>query len=182
LAKALRWTIQELEQATGVDLGYSSWDALEENMLRQARIDGSLPPNLSNVTHVTLTTVPVYALTLALVENYTKLTPVSYIEVLPEVARQPHRVTFLMDGDSMAPTMNAGDAIHIDTSEMRLEDGRVYVVGHEDAAQVKRARVYGGGALWLISDNTHSDEPPLAAEAVSVVGRVFAVSPQMKRL
>lgn len=81
-----------------------------------------------------------------------------------------------VEGDSMAPTLNDGDDILVDSSVegKRLRDG-IYVLRMDDALMVKRVtRAPGQGRIAVISDNSHYrswDDLPLAA--VHLVGRVI---------
>lgn len=79
-------------------------------------------------------------------------------------------------GDSMEPTLSAGDEVLVDTSDhaLRLRDG-IYVLRAEDSLMVKRVAITPGSRLITISsDNpaypTWSDRDP--AE-IHVVGRVI---------
>lgn len=79
-----------------------------------------------------------------------------------------------VQGDSMEPTLKAGDDILVDTSDAvdRLRDG-IYVLRIDDALNVKRLAVAPGGRLSIISDNDRY--PPIERrreDNVEIVGRV----------
>lgn len=80
-----------------------------------------------------------------------------------------------VEGDSMAPTLNDGDDILVDGADTaaRLRDG-IYVLRMDDALMVKRvARLPVPGRISVKSDNAlYPSWPDLAADAVSLVGRV----------
>ncbi|MDX2210377.1 MAG: S24 family peptidase [Sphingopyxis sp.] len=80
-----------------------------------------------------------------------------------------------VEGDSMAPTLNDGDDILVDGADAaaRLRDG-IYVLRMDDALMVKRvARLPVAGRIAVLSDNRdYPSWPDLAADAVSLVGRV----------
>ena len=80
-----------------------------------------------------------------------------------------------VEGDSMAPTLNDGDDILVDGADTaaRLRDG-IYVLRMDDALMVKRvARLPVAGRIAVLSDNRdYPSWPDLAADAVSLVGRV----------
>lgn len=56
------------------------------------------------------------------------------------------------DGDSMEPTIESGDAILFDTSDTRLQDGKIFMVRYEGHITAKRM-VKLGRAWFLSSDN-----------------------------
>jgi Peptidase S24-like len=80
-----------------------------------------------------------------------------------------------VEGDSMAPTLDDGDDILVDGADTaaRLRDG-IYVLRMDDALMVKRvARLPVPGRISVKSDNPlYPSWPDLAADAVSLVGRV----------
>lgn len=74
-------------------------------------------------------------------------------------------------GDSMQPTILAGDRLLVDRADTRLASTGIFVVRREDELLVKRVQ-RSGAALVLISDN--ADYPPIRCEAGegTVIGRV----------
>jgi hypothetical protein len=80
-----------------------------------------------------------------------------------------------VEGDSMAPTLNDGDDILVDSADAaaRLRDG-IYVLRMDDMLMVKRvARLPVAGRISVKSDNPlYPSWPDLAADAVALVGRV----------
>ena len=79
-----------------------------------------------------------------------------------------------VQGDSMEPTLNAGDDILVDTADAadRLRDG-IYVLRIDDALNVKRLAVGPGGRLSIVSDNARY--PVIGrkrGDRIDVVGRV----------
>lgn len=81
-------------------------------------------------------------------------------------------------GDSMEPTIKAGDAILFDTTDTNPKNGSLYVLlvpgaGAEEYA-VKRANV-SKGAVTFVSDNLDGDhnwKEPRPLDGMKVVGRV----------
>lgn len=169
LAYALRWTLAELQEATGVDLGVpTTW-----TMAGQHAGD--------DVTSSARVRVPVYALAAAGAGVWTEEEAVTYIEVEPEIARRPNRVTFQVDGSSMEPTLEHGDFIHVDLADRDIRDDKVYVVLMlSNGVVVKRARVYEGGVVELVSDN--KNHPSVRPDEARIIGRVCAVTPRTRRL
>lgn len=81
-----------------------------------------------------------------------------------------------VDGVSMAPTLNPGDDILVDTGDGadRLRDG-IYVLRVEDALNVKRLAVFPQGRRFTIkSDNPdYPDWTDCTPDTVAIVGRVL---------
>ena len=62
---------------------------------------------------------------------------------------------FYVDGDSMMPRLQDGDAVLFDTSDTKLRDGKVYVFNWNGRDYVKRLRFYEG--RWHISSDNKAD-------------------------
>ena len=81
-----------------------------------------------------------------------------------------------VEGDSMAPTLNAGDEILVDLADgaARLRDG-IYVLRVDDALVVKRIALNPiGRRVTVQSDNSaYSDWPDLGIEEINCIGRVI---------
>ena len=81
-----------------------------------------------------------------------------------------------VEGDSMAPTLSAGDDILVDLNDgpERLRDG-IYVLRADDALVVKRIAVNPAGRrLTVQSDNpAYPDWPDCSIEEVNPIGRVI---------
>ena len=91
----------------------------------------------------------------------------------------PERLSLIrVEGDSMAPTLSAGDEILVDRGDAaeRLRDG-IYVLRVDEALVVKRvARSPAGGAVSVRSDNpAYPGWPDCDPAALAVVGRVVWV-------
>lgn len=171
LATALGWTVREMEEATKIDLGTKNPNGwIDADNIRTDSV---------SITH--RVRVPVYALAAAGAGVWTDTAVIEEIDVEPEIANLPHRVTLKVDGDSMSPTLESGDAIHIDPTQTTIQDGRVYVVKIiSDGVVVKRARIYHGGIVQLVSDNPRY--APMHPDDATVIGRVVAVTPQTRKL
>ena len=74
-------------------------------------------------------------------------------------------------GDSMEPTLRAGDEILVDTRKAPLRDG-IYVLRLGDVLHVKRLQSGTPGRLHLLSQNMAYPPMEVAAEDVEVIGRV----------
>jgi hypothetical protein len=81
-----------------------------------------------------------------------------------------------VEGDSMAPTLNAGDDILVDLgdSSERLRDG-IYVLRIDDAVVVKRLALNPTGRRVTVqSDNpAYPDWPDCSLDDIKVIGRVI---------
>lgn len=81
-----------------------------------------------------------------------------------------------VEGDSMAPTLNAGDDILVDGGDgvERLRDG-IYVIRAEDVLVVKRVAMHPvGRTVTLQSDNpAYPDWPDCELDSIHLLGRVI---------
>ena len=81
-----------------------------------------------------------------------------------------------VEGDSMAPTLNAGDEILVDLGDAieRLRDG-IYVLRNDDAVVVKRVALNPvGRQVTVQSDNpAYPDWPDCSLDDIKPIGRVI---------
>jgi hypothetical protein len=81
-----------------------------------------------------------------------------------------------VEGDSMAPTLNAGDEILVDLGDAagRIRDG-IYVLRIDDALVVKRIAMNPmGRRVTVQSDNpAYSDWPDCSLDEINCIGRVI---------
>ena len=81
-----------------------------------------------------------------------------------------------VEGDSMAPTLNAGDDILVDLGDTggRLRDG-IYVLRADEALVVKRLALHPAGRRVTVqSDNpAYPDWPDCGIEDINCIGRVI---------
>ncbi len=81
-----------------------------------------------------------------------------------------------VDGDSMAPTLNAGDDILVDLGDCqdRLRDG-IYVLRADDVLVVKRLALHPAGRRVTVqSDNpAYPDWPDCDLDQIACIGRVI---------
>ncbi len=81
-----------------------------------------------------------------------------------------------VEGDSMAPTLNAGDDILVDLGDCmdRLRDG-IYVLRADDVLVVKRLAIHPAGRRVTVqSDNpAYPDWPDCDIDAIHCIGRVI---------
>jgi hypothetical protein len=92
-------------------------------------------------------------------------------------ATAPGKLSIIrVEGDSMAPTLNAGDDILVDPGDRaeRLRDG-IYVLRVDDALVVKRIALHPvGHRVTVQSDNpAYPDWPDYDMEEIVCIGRVI---------
>lgn len=80
------------------------------------------------------------------------------------------------DGDSMEPTIRAGETFLIDASQRtpRMSDG-IWALAIGEIGMVKRISFQGGGFIELHSDNPLVRPMPVSEDELHVIGRVIAV-------
>jgi phage repressor protein C with HTH and peptisase S24 domain len=76
-------------------------------------------------------------------------------------------------GDSMAPTIDEGDLVLADLRETRFKSDGVYVLSNGDDLSIKRIQREPDGKLTIRSDNLAYKPVTVAAESVSLFGRVI---------
>jgi phage repressor protein C with HTH and peptisase S24 domain len=99
-------------------------------------------------------------------------------EWLRSVTRSPPEALFWAtgDGDSMEPTIRAGETFLIDASQRtpRMSDG-IWALAVGEIGMVKRLSFQGGGCIELHSDNPLVRPQQVSEEELHVIGRVVAV-------
>lgn len=188
LAYALRWSLGDMQTATGVDLGIPpGWQEAgihPENSdwtpAGSLRVDAQKFNALANIYRV-----PVIGLAAA----GTPVTDEEDARIIgweypTDTEYRPHMLCLEVDGESMndgaADGMRHGDRLYVDPRDMQLQEGKVYVVHiHGNGIVVKRARKLGTD-WWLFSDN--SDYKPTRPDEATVIGRVYYHQPRGKRL
>lgn len=81
-------------------------------------------------------------------------------------------------GNTMAPTLQDGDCVIIDTSITNFVSDGVYVFRFGDNLIIKRAQLHFDGSLWLISDDNAF--PPMQIkgkekESLEIVGKCLTL-------
>lgn len=141
------------------------------------------PPGEDVLTALELVRVPVRALATAGLPVTEDQASIIDHELVPARDHRPGMLVLEVGGDSMtteAGGIRPGDRIYVDTGDLDLREGRIYVLHVPGLGlTVKRLRRFGP-ALWLTSDNP--DHPPVKPEEVTVVGRVYYHQPQGQRL
>lgn len=79
-------------------------------------------------------------------------------------------------GDSMSPTIDDGDLVLADTREIRFKSDGIYVIRSGDDLSVKRVQREPDGRLTVRSDNHAYHTVTVAADRLSLFGRVLWIS------
>jgi repressor LexA len=168
LANALQWTLFELQDATGVDLGLGNNRPL------------LFEPNVTPIKDVKW--LPIRALASAGTPLPTETEGLGWY-VMPAMNFKNGVQIFRAEGNSMAVGNGKGifngDSLVVDTSDLEPREGKIYLV-HDEGSQgicVKRLRRWdndktGESEWWLTSDNPAF--PPFQLETARVIGRVIA--------
>lgn len=86
-------------------------------------------------------------------------------------------------GDSMEPSIYAGDALLVDRAQTHVQDGRVFLLRFGDEVRVKRLFKRADGGVRIVSDNAgkYPEEVVTAAEMehIEIIGRVVHKSGAM---
>lgn len=92
-------------------------------------------------------------------------------------------MTVYAKGDSMEPSIYAGDALLVDRGQREVQDRNVYVLRYGHEIRVKRLYKRPDGGLRIVSDNTngYQEEVITAAEMehIEIIGRVVERSGRM---
>ncbi|WP_189058660.1 helix-turn-helix domain-containing protein [Deinococcus daejeonensis] len=149
LAKALNWSLAEMQRATGVDLG------------------------ITPVTLVGEGSADVYPLTAALTLDNPG--PAIDHELVTPGLKRP--LLLRMDSEEMLGVTSAsirpGSTLHIDQADTTPEEGRVYVLTDQDGAHVRLYTTTRLGPVFRAENRTFEDIP--ATEA-TIIGRVVSVA------
>lgn len=87
----------------------------------------------------------------------------------------PQTYAFPVIGDSMAPTLESGSYVFVDTAHAAPVPEDIYVCDYGDGLMVKRlAAVPQSDKIWVISDSERYTNYELPRESVAVFGRVVA--------
>jgi repressor LexA len=152
LARSLQWSLLEIEQATGIDLGL-------KNSLKDRPSRTVLAYRIGANPRIT--------------DPESQDDPIAH-ELVEEFSR-PGSQVFIVEGDSMAPGIYDSNAIYADTHDKTVIDGKVYVVRAKGNGRLlKRARKVGTRFIFI------SDNPMYAAlerGEVEIIGRVYYVQP-----
>nr|WP_034383119.1 LexA family transcriptional regulator [Deinococcus sp. YIM 77859] len=175
LANALNWTLRQMQEATGIDLGAANHDGWT--------IAGSGPQLLTPIHNVYRVPVIGLASAGAPVADDQDARIIGWEYPAADEYR-PHMLCLQVDGESMdngdTDGLRNGDRLYVDTRDLTLQDGKVYVVHvHGNGIVVKRARQLGND-WWLFSDN--SNFSPTRPDEATIIGRVYWHQPRGKRL
>lgn len=150
LARALRWTLPELQAATGVDLGLEA-----------------------PVQFVSDRQAPVYPLAAAAQADPPPLDG-------REMLRGDHPDNFRIfrvdvpDMDASTPTaVRPGEHVYVNLDEREPHEGHVYVIVAAGRPRVRRWAPTPFGHAWVADNREHDPIPPASAQ---VLGRIYRVT------
>jgi repressor LexA len=159
LARALNWTLPELQEATGIDLAAPRLEPGD-------RVSHPTPGVFLTARRLASASAPTHA--------NDSLEDVQ-IWVPNELMRRGTE-PFVVDGASMSPSLENGEVALCDTRDTELRDGKVYVLTVKgDGECIKRARRVGD-QWFLTSDNPKFQS--FTRDSVSIIGRVYHVMPR----
>lgn len=159
LARALDWTLFDLQDATGIDLGLGRNPA-------------------STVKPLAAHGVPLYPMKAAVNPS---LPPYEFSVMLqPRRDGQPHPATlkaFVMDSDEMTVpgkrSLSEGDYVVVDMAAHELEHGQQYVVQRNGTVHVRRYKENEMGRGYYADNVLHE---PIPTQGTKVIGRVYRLS------
>jgi len=148
LARALNWSLSQLQEATGIDLGV---------------------PNAEPVT--TSEPTPVY-----LLKDLAESDPQPHgFNITPNTGKHPKnwRQT-VMDGDEMADAIRDGESIYFDLDITQPGSG-IFIITHAGKVFVRRYAVLPSGPAWVAANPAYAHQFIPDSDEVKVVGRIYRV-------
>lgn len=151
LARALNWTLGELQQAVGIDLGVTE----------------------SRLEFISDRTAPVYQLAVALQEDPAPMPGAELLRGTHPANFRIYRVD-VRDMDASTPTaVRPGEHVYVDLDDTTPKEGLVYVIEHDGRPTVRRFAQTPLGPAW-VADNRDFD--PIPPSSARVLGRVYRVT------
>ncbi|WP_309413508.1 S24 family peptidase [Desulfobulbus sp.] len=94
---------------------------------------------------------------------------------LYRVASSPKSVVLMrVQGSSMDPTIQDGDAVMIDTGRRDIKEGMIYALRVDSTVMIKRLSFRIGGKVRIISDNRQDFEPYEAdTKDLHIIGQII---------
>jgi SOS-response transcriptional repressor LexA len=112
-----------------------------------------------------------------LIEEFAEAEPIRMsVGFVQAITRTPSDRLRLVKGigDSMEPTLRAGDRVMIDINEKQLSRSHgVYWIDHLGTHGIKRLRAAGRGKILVMSDNPNVPDFEVDAEDLRIEGRVI---------
>ena len=148
LARALNWSLAQLQEATGVDLGVPNAEALKTGeptpvYLLKDLVDPNAQPHGFNIT--------------------------------PNNGKHPKnwRQT-VMDGDEMTDAIRDGESLYFDLDITQPGSG-VFIITHAGKVYVRRYAVLPSGPAWVAANSAYAHQFIPASDDVGIVGRIYRV-------
>ena len=148
LARALNWSLAQLQEATGVDLGVPNVEVLKTGeptpvYLLKDLADPNAQPHGFNIT--------------------------------PNNGKHPKnwRQT-VMDGDEMTDAIRDGESLYFDLDITQPGSG-VFIITHAGKVFVRRYAVLPSGPAWVAANPAYAHQFIPASDDVEIVGRIYRV-------
>ncbi len=84
---------------------------------------------------------------------------------------------FQQNGNSMAPTINEGDSLLVDTADTTLRDGQIFFVKISNMFVARRFQNLPDGGILIIGDNTQFESIKVDQQdvgSVTIIGRLLS--------
>jgi len=94
---------------------------------------------------------------------------------LSSVATSARNIVLMrVEGESMTPTISAGDMVMVDMGRTRIKSGSIFAIGIEDTIIIKRLEYLVNGKIRIISDNRQEYAPYEAdSREIRIIGEVI---------
>lgn len=148
LARALNWSLAQLQEATGVDLGVPNAEAVKTGeptpvYLLQALANPNAEPHGINAT--------------------------------PNNGKHPKnwRQT-IMEGDEMVDAIRDGESMYFDLDITQPSSG-VFIITHAGKVYVRRHALLPSGPAWVAANPAYAHQFIPASDDVKIIGRIYRV-------
>ena len=93
---------------------------------------------------------------------------------LRRAASRPNNIIMMViDGDSMFPSIQNGDAVLVDTGRTRVTDNKIYALGLGETISIKRLDMLPGGNIRIRSDNPNYEPYNARLDEIRILGQVI---------
>lgn len=153
LARALNWTLPEMQAATGVDLGVTTMEPIGNEALPVFRLQDLLKPDPQPDAF-------------------------SFVPPNPKVRDPENYGVFLADSDEMttaqARSIHQGDMVFLDLGSTTPEEQRVYAIESGGRVLLRRLTSTPFGLAWT-ADNPAYAAHLIPADQARVLGRLYRI-------
>lgn len=78
----------------------------------------------------------------------------TFYQLLAPLMDKPHIKIFSQNDNSMAPTLNTGDNLLVDTSQTTLSNNDIFIINWQQTEEARRVQCQANGDILLIKDNS----------------------------